>query len=186
MMMAGLQSWWKGRTERRRIVAALYGAIMEQARHPWFFSYGGLPDTVEGRFEALALHAWLVMRRLATHRAASDARAISQALFDLMCADIDRALRELGVSDLKVGDQVKLFVSHYQGRIAAYETALADLQGDGAALKAALDRNFFGSALPTPEQVRALATYVRRQDTHLAEQGAANIVCGTIDFVAPC
>src|SRR6476661_3579184 len=44
--------------------AALYGAIVAQARRPGFYAHLGVPDTVSGRFEMVLLHTVLVLRRL--------------------------------------------------------------------------------------------------------------------------
>ena len=43
----------------------LYGAIVAQAREPSFYTDYGVPDTVEGRFDLIVLHIYLVSRRLA-------------------------------------------------------------------------------------------------------------------------
>lgn len=44
--------------------ARLYDAIVTQARRPAFYAAGGVPDSIDGRFEMIALHGYLVLRRL--------------------------------------------------------------------------------------------------------------------------
>mgnify|MGYP001258874975 FL=1 len=73
---------------------ALYAASVEQARTPALYASLGAPDTVEGRFEMVALHVWLVMRRL---KGDERAKKVSQCLFDAMFQNMDDSLRELGV-----------------------------------------------------------------------------------------
>src|SRR4051812_22915736 len=80
-------------------IEAIYGMIVAQAREPVFYRTLGVPDTVEGRFDMVLLHLWLVLRRL---RESEGGVALSQALFDHFCADMDANLRELGVGDLTV------------------------------------------------------------------------------------
>ena len=82
-----------------------YGAIVGQARLPEFFTALGVPDTLDGRFELICLHAFLFLRRLKTEGAA--AASLGQQIVDTMFADFDRSLREIGTGDLSVGRQVK-------------------------------------------------------------------------------
>src|SRR3954454_20479676 len=93
---------------RRDAAHRLYAALVAAARRPGFFTEGGVPDTLDGRFELIALHAVLVLRRLNREREAQD---LAQELFDTMFADLDRALREMGVGDLGVGSRVKRMAS---------------------------------------------------------------------------
>ena len=41
---------------------ALYARVVEQARLPSFYVSGGVPDTVDGRFELVSIHAFLLFR----------------------------------------------------------------------------------------------------------------------------
>src|ERR1044071_5957469 len=41
-----------------------YRRIVEQARQPGFFLNGGVPDTIDGRFELICLHAFLYLHRI--------------------------------------------------------------------------------------------------------------------------
>ncbi len=135
---------------------ALYQRVVAQARQPGFYRDCGVPDSVDGRFELIALHAFLVLHRLKADP--GDTEALGQALFDVMFQDMDQSLRELGASDLGVGPRVKRMAQGLYGRIAAYE---AGLSGPAAELEAALRRNLFGTVTPEPEQVRAMAAYLR-------------------------
>ena len=49
---------------RQRSADALYMSAVEQARQPEFYSNMGVPDTVDGRFDMIALHVFLILRRL--------------------------------------------------------------------------------------------------------------------------
>ena len=126
------------KSEQEETADRLYRAVVAQARLPLFYECWGVEDTVEGRFEMISLHAFLVLRRLKAERERT--AALSQAFFDLMFADVDRNLRELGVGDMGVGKRVKRMVSGFYGRIAAFDAGLA---GDEAALRDAVLRNVF-------------------------------------------
>src|SRR5207244_2902563 len=86
------------RNRHRDAAFRLYETIVEQARQPLFFSRYGVPDTLDGRFELLAPHGFLVLNRLKAEH--SQTAELAQALFDVMFSDLDRALREMGVGDL--------------------------------------------------------------------------------------
>ncbi len=101
----------------------LYGAAVAAARDPWFFAELGVPDTLDGRFDLVGLHVCLLIRRL---RQDPDRRGpvLAQAVFDAMFADMDLNLREMGVSDLRVGKRVRDMWEAFHGRCQAYEAAL--------------------------------------------------------------
>jgi cytochrome b pre-mRNA-processing protein 3 len=170
------------RSRQQRTVADLYGRLVAQARQPGFFLHAGVPDTIEGRFELIALHGWLVMRRLG--REGRDAAELSQALFDYMFADMDTNLREAGVSDLKVGEKVKELARHFYGRVKAYEDGLMPGAAE-AVLTDALDRNLLGSTLPDPAHVARMAAYVRREAAALDAGPVDRLLAGEVAFGPP-
>lgn len=161
-------------------VERLYRAIVAQARTPAFYAVLGVPDTLDGRFDMIALHVFLALRRLKGE--GEDGRALAQALCDRFFADLDRSLREMGAGDLGVGRRVKAMAQAFYGRVAAYEAALT---GDDAALGEALRRNLFGTVTPGAEAISAMASYVRREAAALATQPSTALAAGTIAFGAP-
>ncbi|MCF8468669.1 MAG: hypothetical protein K9G33_14810 [Sneathiella sp.] len=161
-----------------RPAAALYDGIVRQARQPAFYEAAGVPDTVDGRFEMISLHAFLVMRHLKGRGEA--ARKLSQALFDSMFADMDQSLREIGVGDLSVGKRIKQMAKAFYGRIAAYETAL---DGGAETLEQALTRDLYGTLdTVAPDAVVRLAAYVRAADQALGAQGLETLMEGKAEF----
>ena len=52
------------RPKRDRIPYAVYGQIVEHARNPAFYRDFGVEDTVDGRFNAITLHAAMLFRRM--------------------------------------------------------------------------------------------------------------------------
>jgi len=119
----------------------LYVAIQHQARSPEFHARLGVPDTLDGRFDLLALHMFLVLRRLKAE--GKNASELAQRLFDMLFDDMDRSLREMGVADLGVGKRVKAMAQALYGRIAAYDAGLTQTGDDR--LKEALRRNLYGT-----------------------------------------
>lgn len=162
-----------------RLAEALYHQIVRQARKPEFYLVGGVPDTVAGRFDLIALHAFLVMRQLKATK--QQGAGIAQALFDTMFADMDRNLREMGVGDLGVGRRVKAMAKGFYGRVHAYEVALA--AAAPGALAEALGRNLYAGESVDAARVAAMADYLRREAK--AGEGRADVLEGRVQFGPP-
>jgi cytochrome b pre-mRNA-processing protein 3 len=162
--------------------APLYRAVVAQARQPEFYSVCGVPDSVDGRFDMIALHMFLVLHRLKS--AGREAEDLAQSLFDTMFADMDRSLREMGAGDLGVGRRVRAMAEGLYGRIAAYE---AGLGSDDAALAAGLRRNLYGTvAAPGPSEaaLAGLCAYLRAGVKLLAGQAPERLRAGEVSFPA--
>jgi len=158
---------------------ALYERIVAQARQPEFYAEFGVPDTLDGRFEMIGLHVFLILYRLKGEPTAS---GLARAVVEAMVHDMDRSLREMGAGDLGIGRRVKAMARGLYGRIAAYE---AGLQGPEAMLEAALGRNLYGTAAAAPAHLAAVAGYVRAQTAALAGQELASLMAGEAAFGPP-
>jgi cytochrome b pre-mRNA-processing protein 3 len=134
-----------------------------------------VPDSLDGRFEMVALHCYLVLRRL--RGAGVEPERISQALVDLFFADLEANLREMGAGDLGVGKRVKRMATGFYGRVAAYDGAQA--KGE---LAEALRRNLFGTVAAGPAEIETMVGYVKTAGARLAAQPLAPILAGRPDF----
>jgi cytochrome b pre-mRNA-processing protein 3 len=142
--------------------AALYARTAGDARAPDLFKVCAIPDTLDGRFDSLALHAALVIDRL---RREPDGEQLAQSFFDTMFRHLDLTLREIGVQDLGVGRRIKIMAEGLHGRALAYRAALA---GE-AALAEVLRRNAYGGRPPADAQaVVRLEAHVRQYAARLA------------------
>src|ERR1700730_14488037 len=167
----------KPRISPRGTIEAIYGMIVTQAREPSFYRDLSAPDTVNGRFDLLVLHLWLVLRRL---KSADAGAALSQALFDHFCNDMDDNLREMGVGDLAVPKRMQAFGEAFYGRTAAYDLALTDGR---EALAQALCKNILGGE--NIEKARQLASYAEAAMTELAGLDEATLLRGSWKFPSP-
>ena len=165
----------KGRYER--VGFALYGTAVAAARDPYLYADIGIPDTLDGRFDSIGLHVFLLIRRL--NREAEPGPKLAQAVFDAMFADMDLNLREMGVTDLGVGRRNKAMWEALHGRAAAYTGAW----NDDAALEAALAKNVWRGATPPGDAAMALRRVVRAQDAALATQDFATLGSGRVQFL---
>ena len=170
------------RSPSNHSITSLYGTIVAQARAAPFYRICGVPDTVNGRFEMVVLHAVLVLRRLESEPL--PVRQIGQALFDCFCADMDGSLREMGIGDLAVPAKMQKIGEAFYGRQAAYGAALA--ADDPAPLVAALERNVFGAPTRTPGHgATRLAAYVRAAADGLADQDGEALSRAELTFPDP-
>lgn len=159
------------RNPLREAAVRAYARVVAQARQPIFFTEYRVPDTLDGRFDLICLHAFLYLHRLKQEH--GRATELGQCFFDEMFADFDRSLREMGTGDLSVGRQVRRMAEAFYGRIQAYEQGLAG--GDGA-LAAAVARNLFGTAPAEAWAAPALSRYIRAQSEALRDQDAAALL----------
>ena len=168
------------RTDPTRDAAGdLYRTLVAQSRMPEFYTSGGVPDSLDGRFDLVALHVALVIARL--KRSALAQNDLAQALFDEMVANLDVGLREAGVGDMGVGRRMKKLVSAFYGRAQAYDQALD--QPEEGALVEALERNLFRADAPVGDAAARMVLYVRSQFDHLRTQSDEVIRLGRIDFL---
>ena len=165
-----------GQKAEKRAAHEVYNLAVAQGRLPLFYAEHRVPDTLDGRFEMVALHVFLILRRVKNDRQSG---AFAQALFDVFFADMDRGLRELGTGDLSVGKQIKLMATGFYGRIAAYDGGLDGTEN----LEAALRRNLFGTVADIGEEdLAAAAAYLRRQAAFLETQSSEDIRQGRVRF----
>jgi cytochrome b pre-mRNA-processing protein 3 len=155
-------------------IEGIYGMIVTQAREPLFYRDLGVPDTVNGRFDLLLMHLWLVLRRL---KSVGSGTALSQALFDHFCADMDDNLREMGVGDQAVPKRMRAFGEAFYGRTAAYDMALTE---SSEAFAQALCKNVLdGERI---EKARKLAAYAEVAMADLAQLDDATLLRGAWRF----
>ena len=154
--------------ERRQLAARLHAALVERARRPEFFAIFGVKDTLDGRFDLVVLHAWLVLERLQEAGAAP----LSQTFVDAVFVGFDEALRELGAGDIGMGKRVKKIADAFYGRMQAYRDAANE-----ADMEAALTRNLYRGA--SEPGTKPLARYVLGAKAQLK---VCDIENGQLDF----
>jgi cytochrome b pre-mRNA-processing protein 3 len=163
-----------------KIARDLYALIVAKARQPYFYAVLDVPDTVDGRFDMITLHAVLAINRLG--ESGPDGKALSQKLFDEMFADMDRSLREMGAGDVSIGKKVRRMAEVFYGRAKAYREALA--QGDPHAIEQALARNVYPDGSRS-ENIARLARYLIASVEALAAQSDADSLKGRMIFPDP-
>lgn len=154
LLKTSVNGFWKSSHRMRGEDLCL--SVMHQARNPYFYENWGVPDTLEGRFDCAVLHLYLLLRHVRG--------SLAQAVFNAFFAYTELTLREEGVSDLRVGKQVKKCAKFFYGAAKAYEQAL---KGHGS-LEEALERNLYGA--PHGVWTTMIADYVKHCDQLLRTQ----------------
>lgn len=173
---------WSRNTAKKQVADTIYAAIMAQARHPSFYRDAGVPDSLDGRFDVLVMHAFLFLRRL--KREDEAAAELGQEVFDTMFAGLDQDLREMGVGDLGIAKRVRKMASAFYGRTAAYDDALDGYSEDPQPLESAVKRNMFPDQEDT-EGARMIAAYMVACDRALGAQDLETLRKGDLAFPGP-
>ena len=144
------------RDPNRELLDRLHTDMVAAVRAPALYTDYGVADTFEGRFELLAIHASLVLRRL--NAAEPPGPAVAQDLVDAIFGHLDSDLREAGVGDITVPKRMKKLAEAFLGRSAAYDQALRQDSGALAyvatanrLLEAASLSALLGRSLPFPD-----------------------------------
>jgi cytochrome b pre-mRNA-processing protein 3 len=157
-----------------KVSQRLYDAIVSRARQPVFHTIFAVPDTLDGRFDVLTLHAFAVMDALKSLGPAGGATGTELA--SLIFAGFDDALRQLGVSDFGMGRRIKAMADAFYGRLEAYGAA-----SDETELAAAMLRNVYRGDENHRGETAALAHYIFAVRHNLRNQ-AGFLLEGQADF----
>ncbi len=151
--------WPFVRRNRLAPVERLHDSIAALSRERVLFTDFGVADTFEGRFELLALHLALVLRRLS--QLPAPAADMAQELTDLAFHRLDQGLREIGIGDMGVPKRMKTLAKAFYGRAAAYDAALAC--GDRASLVGSLRRNVLDGGKGDADRLASRVEAIERQ-----------------------
>ena len=150
----------------------LYWASIDRARAPVFYARFAVPDTLDGRFDLVTLHAFIVIEAL---KRAGLADPLGSQFVTLVFAGFEEALRELGIGDFGISRRIKNMADAFYGRLDAYARAM----GDEEALQAAILRNIYRGDETMRSAAGTLARYVLVAS---ALNSAALLRAGEIDF----
>ena len=155
---------------RAALVGRLHTAIVESSRAPDLYGEGGLPDSVEGRFESLTLHILIVLRRLRALPA--PAAEVAQELIDAFFAHLEIALRESGIGDFGIPKRIKKLGQAFYERTALHDAALD--AGDAAALAEEIGRRLAAD----PAVFAATARYAIEAERRMSDCDLDRLLAG--------
>lgn len=167
-----------GQPDPREALRPLYQQVVAHARQPHWYLQGGVPDSIDGRFEMVSALLALTLIRLESDPSQAAAMAF---LTEIFVDDMDAQLREFGVGDMVVGKRVGRLMGAFGGRLGAYREALADGTDNGM-LAAAIRRNLYTDANPAADQIDHVVAGMRRLSAQLALCDASTLVAGGCEW----
>ena len=171
-------NFWRRIRLHQQQIGHLYQMIIGQSRSVEIYQAFSIPDTIDGRYEVLVLHTWLILQRL-RNSSNQQAKKISQGIFDSLITDFDLSLKEIGVGDKKLGKQVRFMVKGAYGRFHAYDQSWSH----PSLFLEALTRNFFGASTPSREQIDKAYHYILDASEILKNMTDDQLVSG--NFIWP-
>jgi cytochrome b pre-mRNA-processing protein 3 len=168
--MTGVWRRLFGRGERDAL-APLYGHVVAEARRPDWYRSGGVPDTLDGRFDMVAAVLSLVLLRLEDEGEA--ARAPAAYLAELFVDDMDGQLREQGIGDVVVGKHIGRMMGALGGRLGALREAFANGE-----LEDVIARNIYRGAPPGAEAMATVRDGLSGLRDRLSALSGADLVAG--------
>lgn len=174
------------RVQKKRSAQQLYGSIVAQARCEDFYRLWRIPDTIDGRFDMIVVHLFLVLHRM--KQEGGDGEQSGRLLIEAFFSDMDDSVRELGAGDLAVPKHVRKMAGAFYGRLSAYEKA--EEGGEIGALANVVRRNFFpdwqGDENGREAQAAtAVARYMQASRDVLQRTSFEQLTAGRIAFSHP-
>ena len=163
-----------GDRREREALRPLYDALVAEGRDPAWYREGGVPDTIEGRFDMVAAVLALILLRLEAEGDA--AKTESVLLTETFIDDMDGSLRQLGIGDFVVGKHVGKLMGALGGRLGAFREALAG----GHDLGPAVRRNIFRDAPASDEEVAFVANGLRALYARIEAVPLDRLLAGTL------
>lgn len=111
------------RAKRARAADIAYHDLNLASRTPTLFLEGGISDTMDGRFHAVALHSAVLLPEL--ERRKPEGPKLSQAIYKRIFDGFDAALREEGVGDASIARKIRKMGEEFFGLGQSIQEALA-------------------------------------------------------------
>ena len=146
--------------------------MVATSREREWYADCAVADTVQGRFDMIALVLGLVMLRMEKSEELAPQTALITELF---VADMDRQLRDTGVGDLMVGKNMGKLMSALGGRMGSLRDAMTE---SDAALATILHRNV--ALVDEEKKPYALAVRTRALANDLAALDDAALLAGQL------
>jgi cytochrome b pre-mRNA-processing protein 3 len=151
--------------------AALFAAVTAEARKPHWYVEGAVPDTLDGRFAAVATLTALALVRI--EQFGDEGSAASVALTERFIEVMEAEHRELGLGDPTLGKTVRKLVGSLSRRVGIWRSAIAGEREWNAAARESLYKDDV-PAVALEQSSRALGdfwTSLQRADLSILMEG---------------
>src|SRR3546814_9110399 len=97
-MFSSLRKLFKSEPDPREARRPLWNAVVAAARAPHWYAEGGVPDTLDGRFDMISLALALVLHRIDDD---PEQGLAGVQLTELFVNDMDGQMRQIGFGDMR-------------------------------------------------------------------------------------
>lgn len=161
----------------------LFLSVIDNSRTPFFYSDLNVEDSLDGRFDVMAIHMAIVLDKFDQHDEKADAATIKRIIQEIMFDNLDLTLREIGVGDLAVGKKIKVMAEAFYGRMMVYQDLFRTI--DEEKMSEALLRNLYRGKEVKEDVIKKMAAYVYQQHKNVINQNIDDILLGEIAFIKP-
>ena len=144
--------------QKKDLVDSFYQKIINVSRNKVFYSKLNVPDTLDGRYDLLALFSIILTFSLS--RTGEKGIELSQILFDKIFLDLDLSLREMGAGDAGVHIKIKDMIRSYMGRQKSYCHCFEN--NDFVMLKKSLINNVYRNVNELSHEPDKLTRYCKK------------------------
>lgn len=162
-----------GETKQRAALLPLYRALVEISRDPAWYREGGVPDTIDGRFDLLAAIMALALLRLESE--GETGKLPSVLLTEIFIDDMDGSLRQIGIGDYVVGKHIGRMMGALGGRLGAFRDGVRR-----GSVTEAVNRNIFHEAPPSDAALDFVARRLERFGRALTETPISTLYEGEL------
>lgn len=106
-----------------KVSIKIYRKLTQLSRNLKFYQNCQIPDTIDGRFEALSIILFLFFKRINNIK---QLEKINQNIANIVIADLDQSIREMGVGDMGIIKRIKNMGKSMWGRFYVYNQHYKD------------------------------------------------------------
>ena len=136
---------------------ALYKKVLVQSYNDWFFKDLEVKNDINGRFEIIILHIFIIFNSLDQNN--SENKIFKQNLLETFIDELESTYRELGISDNTFSKKMKIAAKSMYGRLNIY----SDTIDDSKSFNEALLRNIWPLDKELTNKVHKLSEYVYKK-----------------------
>ena len=165
------------------LIENIYTNIVKTSRNKSFFLKFNVDDTVEGRFDIIILHSFIVFNFfIHTNNQKS---SLPQMLFDHMFSDFDSSLREMGFGDIAVNKKMKKFISAFYGRILSYSNAYNKYESNGIIddMALAIKKNIYKDREIDINKLNKFSSYIIASINYFSENDFEFNISSSFKFI---
>jgi cytochrome b pre-mRNA-processing protein 3 len=170
--------WFAERAARREAAEKIYDSIVAQSRNPVFYVRCGVPDTLSGRFDMLVIHMFIVMQNLKL--GANEGKLLGKEIIEAFVREMDSMVRDLGISDAYVAQEVRKIADLFYKQLVVYTTAVE--QNNKGALGEAIWKSFQSGDDAANVAADELADYIFQSIRNIGEMPLNMLLQGHLNF----